>query len=128
VFQGAAIVNGSNEDGHRRAGGITACKQAPESQAGEPVIVRVVSVNDVDPPLSDYPAKPPHITRVAVKYAAWIERKTLEEFESGGAGLDFKAVPRDNPQGYLMPQACQPPGNLNDRIGAAGPPPVRSEL
>jgi hypothetical protein len=119
------------------AGGATVMKgpeqrrwqrQSRPRKAAEPVVVRVVSMEDLNRVLREEAAESPIVLPEIERDRFHLKRKAFDEREPGGAGFLLKTVPPDTPEPDAVATLLKPSGELNDRVRASRPPPIGGQV
>ena len=97
-------------------------------QHGEPMIVRVMTVDHLDTVIADDGGQAPHVARERERPESGIQAEPRHHVEAGFARLRLEPVAGDQAEQHAMAAGAKPDGELDDGIGTARPPPVRHEM
>ncbi len=97
-------------------------------QHAQPVIVRVMTVDDVDALAGHHLAQAPNVAHERERLEPCLEVEAGHEVEAGLARLGLETVARNYAEEHAMAARTEAAGELDDGIGAARPPPVGSKV
>ena len=95
---------------------------------GEPVIVRVMRVHDVDALVANQRPQPQHVARERARSSARVHAEPLDQLEPRLLRLGLEPVARDDPQQDAVAARAKTGDQVDDRIGAAGPPAISGQV
>jgi hypothetical protein len=110
---------------HRRPASLS---PLGSGQHREPVIVRMVRVHHINMLVAHERPQPQDVARQRARPPARVHVQTVDHLEPRLLRLGLETVSRDQPQQDAMAACAQTRDEVDDRIGAAGPPAVGGKM